>query len=206
MNTLLGIDTVSGGAIAVGIAAAGEVTVVVREAGFEHSRTLLSIVDELIGGDRGQVTAVVVTKGPGAYAGLRAGIATAQGIGLALGVPVIGVATLEAVAHAAGGSTLAVHPAGRGDYAAQPFENGAATSDPRIATADELARTACAGEGAQEAGGTEITPEQRCRAALKLGQRQLEQGGADDFEPFYLREPNITAPRRSRMSGAANHS
>lgn len=43
---------------------------------------------------------VAVTIGPGSFTGIRAGLALAHGIGLALGVPVIGVTVGEAIAEA----------------------------------------------------------------------------------------------------------
>jgi tRNA threonylcarbamoyl adenosine modification protein YeaZ len=43
---------------------------------------------------------VAVTVGPGSFTGIRAGLALAHGIGLALGVPVIGVTVGEAIAEA----------------------------------------------------------------------------------------------------------
>jgi tRNA threonylcarbamoyl adenosine modification protein YeaZ len=43
---------------------------------------------------------VAVTVGPGSFTGIRAGLALAHGIGLALGVPVIGVTVGEAIADA----------------------------------------------------------------------------------------------------------
>jgi tRNA threonylcarbamoyl adenosine modification protein YeaZ len=46
------------------------------------------------------VDAVAVVTGPGSFTGLRVGVATAQGISMALGCPVAGVPTLDAVAYA----------------------------------------------------------------------------------------------------------
>jgi tRNA threonylcarbamoyl adenosine modification protein YeaZ len=43
---------------------------------------------------------VAVVVGPGSFTGLRAGISVAAGIGLALGVPVVGVSVAEALADA----------------------------------------------------------------------------------------------------------
>ena len=46
-----------------------------------------------------ELDAVAVTVGPGAFTGLRIGLAAARGMALALGVPCLGVTTLETVAH-----------------------------------------------------------------------------------------------------------
>lgn len=45
-----------------------------------------------------QIDAVAISKGPGSYTGLRVGLATAKGICVALNKPLIGVATLKALA------------------------------------------------------------------------------------------------------------
>lgn len=46
---------------------------------------------------------VAVTVGPGTFTGLRIGLAAARAIGLASGCPVVGVTTLEVLAHGAAG-------------------------------------------------------------------------------------------------------
>ena len=42
---------------------------------------------------------IAVTKGPGAFTGMRIGLATAKALSLAMNVPVIGVCTFQAVLH-----------------------------------------------------------------------------------------------------------
>lgn len=54
------------------------------------------------GVDRRAVTSVAVGVGPGPFTGLRVGVVTALTLGAALGVPVLGVCTLDALAFAAG--------------------------------------------------------------------------------------------------------
>ena len=65
-----------------------------------HAEALLPLVERVIsrvdGGFSG-LDRVAVTVGPGSYTGLRVGIAAARAIGLAAGVPVVGVTTLSAL-------------------------------------------------------------------------------------------------------------
>jgi tRNA threonylcarbamoyladenosine biosynthesis protein TsaB len=64
-----------------------------------HAEALLPLVDRVasaVDGGFKSLDRVAVTIGPGSYTGLRIGIAAARAIGLAAGVPVVGVATLSA--------------------------------------------------------------------------------------------------------------
>ncbi len=66
-----------------------------------HAELLAPSVAEVLaeaGADRTDVTAVAVGVGPGPFTGLRAGIVTARVLGLALGVDVLGVCSLDALA------------------------------------------------------------------------------------------------------------
>jgi len=42
---------------------------------------------------------IIVARGPGSYNGLRVGISTAKGLAFSLGIPIIGISTLEAEAY-----------------------------------------------------------------------------------------------------------
>jgi tRNA threonylcarbamoyladenosine biosynthesis protein TsaB len=48
-----------------------------------------------------QIDRVAVTRGPGAFTGLRIGLAFARGLALALGRPCVGITTLEVLAYGA---------------------------------------------------------------------------------------------------------
>jgi tRNA threonylcarbamoyladenosine biosynthesis protein TsaB len=75
----------------------------------------------------GDVDAVAVTVGPGAFTGLRIALAAARGIALAAGIPVIGVTTFAAIAEAvpaaerADRALLVLLDSKRGDLFAQLF-------------------------------------------------------------------------------------
>ena len=65
-----------------------------------HAEMLLPLVDRVVSQTDGEFSSlgrVAVTIGPGSYTGLRVGIAAARAIGLATGVPVVGVTTLSAL-------------------------------------------------------------------------------------------------------------
>ena len=66
-----------------------------------HSQTLLPMLNEVAGMielDMNTVDAIAVAGGPGSFTGLRIGSATAKGLGLALGKPIINVPTVDALA------------------------------------------------------------------------------------------------------------
>ena len=71
-----------------------------------------------------QLDAVAVSEGPGSYTGLRVGVSTAKGICFGVGVPLIGVDTLQILACQAAGSCdriVAMLDARRMEVYAAPF-------------------------------------------------------------------------------------
>lgn len=73
------------------------------DAGYRHGETLLPAVERLLGTgtDRSELRGIVVGTGPGAFTGLRVGIATAKGLAHGLGCPLVGVSTADALLRAA---------------------------------------------------------------------------------------------------------
>jgi tRNA threonylcarbamoyladenosine biosynthesis protein TsaB len=87
---------------------------------------------------------IAVTVGPGSFTGLRVGLAFAKGLALALGLPCVGVGSLEALAtsetgnEADGGFIVAAVDARRGQVYLQAFIDGRAAMAPD-ALAPEIA-------------------------------------------------------------------
>jgi tRNA threonylcarbamoyladenosine biosynthesis protein TsaB len=66
-----------------------------------HATALTPTIDFLLqqcGIQKQELSAVAVSKGPGSYTGLRIGVAVAKGLCFTLGIPLIGVETLQAMA------------------------------------------------------------------------------------------------------------
>jgi len=102
--------------------------------------TMAAAVETLHG-----LSAVAVTVGPGAFTGIRIGLAAARGIGLAADIPVVGVTTFAAVAEAvseaerAGRKLLVLLDSKRGDVFVQQFSSArAAVGPPTILAPDAI--------------------------------------------------------------------
>jgi hypothetical protein len=73
-------------------------------AGYRHGEELLARIDALLSGagvELGALAGIVVGTGPGAFTGLRVGLATAKGLAHGLQIPIVGVATSAALLRAA---------------------------------------------------------------------------------------------------------
>lgn len=67
-----------------------------------HSQTIMPMLEHLksmIGLELDKIDAIAVTSGPGSFTGIRIGVATAKAMALAIGVPIIGIPTLDVMAN-----------------------------------------------------------------------------------------------------------
>jgi len=82
--------------------------------------------------------AVVVGCGPGPFTGLRVGMATAAAYGHALGVPVHGVCSLDAVGGQTSGAVLVVTDARRREVYWARYHDGMRVEGPGVAAAGDV--------------------------------------------------------------------
>jgi tRNA threonylcarbamoyladenosine biosynthesis protein TsaB len=159
--------------------------------------TVLEDIDALLrqaGAHTRELDGIAVGIGPGSFTGIRIGLATARGLALALGVPVAGVSTLDALA-AGAPEAVPVIDARRGEVFVLQGE-------PRVLAPAELelaSGTVCVGSGAVryrsvlEAAGAGVPPDQderhlpRARFHAQLARHF---GPAEAVQPMYLRVPD----------------
>ena len=121
------------------------------------SKELLAHLDALLveaGVTRQQIASIAVTNGPGTYGAVRTGLATAQGLALALDVPLAGIGRFEADAALyladlePGRVVIATHDTGRAGIAWAAYTQDAPGEAPRclvepdIAAAEDVVRLA----------------------------------------------------------------
>ena len=151
-----------------------------------------------------------VAVGPGSFTGLRVGLAFAQGLGAALGRPVVGLSTLDALAASAepGSATAALIDARRGQIYAR-FWRGDEAGGPAEALSIEVARdrAAALGEGVRLIGSGAALIAEGVPGAAVLDLAGPSPGAlarlaaaadpaASQPRPLYLRAPDATPPTR----------
>ncbi len=90
--------------VGVGTADGGLAAEASWSAGYRHGEELLGRIDGVLGAagvGLGDLGAIVVGTGPGAFTGLRVGLATAKGLAIGLGIPLVGISTGVALVDAA---------------------------------------------------------------------------------------------------------
>lgn len=180
------------------------------EGRYRHSQELLPAMQRLLeraGLRLNDLAAVVVGTGPGAFTGLRVGLATAKTLAHELGVPVIGIATSAALVAAAGGGAARLWlPSGPRErllvaVGQQPVlvRDDAAmgdtteTPDTGEDTGDDLAIDLAGRASAASLERGRAAIERLSGSLLRLGLARLEAGDSDDPERLV---PAYTVPPR----------
>ena len=168
-----------------------------------HGERLLATVDELarasgLGVDA--IEGIVVGTGPGAFTGLRVGLATAKTLAHELQVPIAGISTAEALLASGDGARIAWLPAGPNDRVVVR-----AGEAPRLVTGATLAPGRTEAETgpaiavdldgratAEESAAGRRALDGLAASLLRLGQPRLASGGDD---PERLVPEYVTLPR-----------
>jgi tRNA threonylcarbamoyladenosine biosynthesis protein TsaB len=180
-------------------------------AGYRHGETLLPTIAALL--ERLELTpasvaAIIVGTGPGAFTGLRVGIATAKGMAQALGVPIIGVSTADALLAGSGPDSVLLLPAGPADrLAAEPGRPARllpAGEDPGVPTGATLVALDLADRAPAEALERGETARAGLGASLlALGATRLAAGQVDDLAglvPEYVTLPRGVTNQSGEVS------
>jgi len=156
------------------------------------------------------VARIGVGVGPGPFTGLRVGIATAQTLGIALGVPVRGVCSLDVVAreYAGAGETefVAVIDARRKElYWARYAATGERLGDPQVSAPGDVPALPAVGPGV--AGYPDVFAGRAPQAAPRTVNAGLLAMCLDDLPdagltPLYLRKPDaeLAGTRKSVLT------
>jgi tRNA threonylcarbamoyl adenosine modification protein YeaZ len=140
---VLAIDTatpaVTAGVVADGEPLAERVTVDPRA---HAERITPNVLGALADAGRGMADlgAVVVGCGPGPFTGLRVGMATAAAYGHALGIPVYGVCSLDAIGGQTSGQTLVVTDARRREVYWARYRDGVRIDGPAVSAPADVDR------------------------------------------------------------------
>ncbi len=191
-----------------------------------HTTQLLNQLAQLLnqsGLKLQSASGIIIARGPGSFNGLRVGISTAKGLAFSLGIPIVGISSLEAAAYQHAATGLPVCPifnAGREQIATARYQKKGnewcQLVSEQITTVDTLCsqittKTVFCGEFTPLTA-SQLTrqlkqkavipsPASRLRRAgflAELGLKRLEANDDDDLaslQPLYLRRPAITQPK-----------
>ena len=171
----------------------------------KHGESVAPLVERALaeaGLSRGDLTGIAAGTGPGPFTGLRVGLVSARVLGLALGVPVRGVCSLDAIAAATESpdSFVVVTDARRKElFHASYSSDGRRLTDPAVSRPEDVLAglpedTLVVGPGvlvypsafARTAGPTSVDAGVLARLAAT--------GETTEPEPIYLRRPDAVAP------------
>jgi tRNA threonylcarbamoyladenosine biosynthesis protein TsaB len=230
---ILGIETATmdaGVALHDGIRVIGEVNLSI---GSRHAEALLPSIHHLLaqtGCTMQDLSHVAVDRGPGLFTGLRVGVTTARALAYACDVPVIGVSSLEVLAHLCGrvGEVVVAALDARrrevyvGTYRIDEEATLHQLMQPMVGSAQQLVGTlgqvdqqdvVVVGDGAgtygeafRQLGPIVSVARPMARGVVELAADAIGRGAAivDPFELLYLRAPDAEITWDNRHGPAAS--
>ncbi|WP_411702908.1 tRNA (adenosine(37)-N6)-threonylcarbamoyltransferase complex dimerization subunit type 1 TsaB [Corynebacterium sp. LaCa142] len=182
--------------------------------------TILEVMSEA-GVELGALDAIVAGMGPGPFTGLRVGMATAQALADALSIPLHGVCTHDAIAHAAlagadaaderdaADAALVATDARRKEIYWATYRAGQRVAGPDVSKPGELdvrdVAQVVIPEKLAEQLPEELAALPRSEAALTaeglVAVAQLD-AEPEPFVPLYLRRPDAVPPKKQQLSAA----
>lgn len=183
-----------------------------------HAETVVPSIAQVMeeaGVEFSELDRIAVTTGPGTFTGVRIGVATARGLALASGLPIVGVTTLETVAAAVADTAAArsraiacVFDARREQVYVQCFDHHLSPLCNAQALGYEAARKLIAphaplivGSGArlvvsEGQNGMCVLDGHDQPSAVDLARRAAaHEPDPSPPEPFYLRQPDAKLPQ-----------
>ena len=177
-----------------------------------HATALAPMIARIARGSGLSLTAlkaIAVSCGPGGFTGIRVGLATARAMALAIGCPIVGIGSFQALAATAarsggalGARNLVVLDSRRNElFAVELGADLQALSPPALMTADQIEARCRQGDIALVAdaeltqfaglGGLSATADAVAVAELAMTRPDLHLPA----EPIYLRPPDISQPK-----------
>ncbi|MCP3971036.1 MAG: tRNA (adenosine(37)-N6)-threonylcarbamoyltransferase complex dimerization subunit type 1 TsaB [Rhodobacteraceae bacterium] len=175
-----------------------------------QAERLMPLLQEVLaegGAEWGDLAVLGVGVGPGNFTGIRISVSAARGLALGLGIPAVGVSTLEAMALDASRSVLCSVDARRGMYYVQLFNSGrqsvpALCSFKDIPWPNPRAEVAVMGHNAREladvTGGPVLHPVHPLAEAIaRRALRRMHNVTLQRPAPLYLRPADAAPPRQA---------
>src|ERR1035437_2254662 len=219
---VLAIDTAGTNAlVAIGDADGTVLTERRWPAGYRHGEELLKRIDEMLAAAAvpiAELGGIIVGTGPGAFTGLRVGLATAKALAHGVGVPIAGVPTSEALLQAAslaggieGTQTVLLLPAGPSDRVV--VIGGSAVllrggEEPELDAGATLVAVDLPNRAPAEALALGVKAESGLAAELvRLGVLRLASGGDDvaRLVPEYVSLPRGGAGQKGEVRWSHDH-
>lgn len=172
-----------------------------------HNAAIFEPLGRLVEAHRDSLEGFVVGLGPGSYGGVRVGLAAANGLAVALGLPVAGGSSLEAW-DTEDVSYVVVGDARRGTWSLALVRDRVLQGEPELLSEGEVqARLdSFRDEGlsvhspdakiVERLPGAVLSYPDAARLAARFRKADLSTLGELPLEPHYLRAPYITEPKR----------